>query len=106
MPLFSKPLFGDFDFPALRSPIDRARVNGIEVRVGDRVRLRPAKRADIFDMVLAGQTAVIQAIEQDMEDNIHVAVLVDDDPGKDLGADLKPGHRFFFAVSEIEPLDV
>ena len=31
-------------------------------------------------------TAVVESIERDYEDVIHVAVLVDDDPGKDLGA--------------------
>jgi hypothetical protein len=35
---------------------------------------------------------------------VHVAVTIDDDPGKDLGMARMPGHRFFFGPDEIEPL--
>lgn len=73
-------------------------------RVGDRVRLRPRRSADIMDLALAGRTATIASIEQDFEDRIHLAVLVDDDPGRDLGALQQPGHRFFFSPEEVEPL--
>jgi hypothetical protein len=76
-----------------------------ELRLGDRIRLRPRRRADIMDMVLDGRTAVVESIERDYEDAIHVAVLVDDDPGKDLGAMRQPGHRFFFSLDDIEPLE-
>jgi hypothetical protein len=31
-------------------------------------------------------------------------VTVDDDPGRDLGAEGNTGHRFFFAPEEVEPL--
>ena len=62
----------------------------------------PARRGHIFDMALAGKTAVIASIEQDFENRIHLAVTVDDDPGKDLGLTGKPGHRFFFGPDEVE----
>ena len=81
------------------------RVAGVEYRVGDRVRLWPLGGADIMDLALKGKTAVIAAIEQDYEDRIHLAVTVDDDPGRDLGVMGKPGHRFFFRPEEVEPLD-
>jgi hypothetical protein len=29
---------------------------------------------------------------------------VDEDPGKDLGEQRLPGHRFFFSPEEVEPL--
>lgn len=77
---------------------------GVTLRLGDRVRLTPRGRADIFDMALAGRTATIESIEVDYEDNIHLAVLVDDDPGRDLGALRQPGHRFFFALDDVEPV--
>jgi hypothetical protein len=79
-------------------------VGPAELRAGDPVRLRPNRRADIFDLALAGMTATIEAIEQDFEGQIYLAVTVDDDPGKDLGALRQPGHRFFFLADEIEPL--
>ena len=74
-----------------------------ELRVGYRVRLRPRGSADIMDLALAGKTAVVEAIEKDYDDQLHVAVIVDDDPGRDLGALRQPGHRFFFRLDEVEP---
>lgn len=98
------PLFGD-PFPPLDRPGDRSvRFGDIELKPGDRVRLRPRRQADIFDLVLAGCAATIESIEKDFENNYHVAVTVDDDPGRDLGDAHKPGHRFFFGLDEIEPL--
>ena len=70
---------------------------------GDRVRLAAA-RADILDLVLAGKAATVEAIEQDFEGRVYLAVTVDDDPGKDLGMLRQPGHRFFFRPEEVEPL--
>jgi hypothetical protein len=70
----------------------------------DRVRLRPRRRADIMDVVLKDKVAIIEAIERDFEDRIHVAVTILDDPGRDFGLDRMPGHRFFFAEDEVERL--
>jgi hypothetical protein len=71
-------------------------------RPGDRVRLRPTGRADALDLVLAGKAATVASVETDFEGNTHVAVTVDDDPGRDLGATGMPGHRFFFRPDELE----
>jgi hydrogenase maturation protease len=67
------------------------------------VKLRPRAGGDVFDLALAGKTAVVDIIEEDMAGRVMVGVLVDDDPGRDLGAF---GHRFFFSPSEVEPLKV
>jgi hydrogenase maturation protease len=80
------------------------RIGESDVKVGDRVRLRPGKRADIFDMALAGKTAVIESIEQDYEGKFHICVVADDDPGRDIGMMRQPGHRFFFFPEEVEPI--
>jgi hypothetical protein len=79
---------------------------GVDVHPGDRVRIcpRPARGADIFDLALAGKVATITSIEQDYEDQIQLAVTVDDDPGRDFGEAGKPAHRFFFRPDEVEPL--
>ncbi len=69
------------------------------------MRISPRRRADIMDIALHGRTAVVESIERDYEDVIHVALLVDDDPGKDLGALRQPGHRFFFGLDDIERLE-
>lgn len=79
-------------------------VAGLELKKGDLVRLRPRAGGDIFDLALAGQVAMIESIEQDYEGKLHLAVVLEDDPGKDLGAMRQPGHRFFFAPDEVEPL--
>lgn len=74
------------------------------LRRGDRVRLRPKSRSDVMDMALEGLTAHIEAIEQDFDNRLHVAVTVDQDPGRDMGLLRQTGHRFFFAPDELEPL--
>jgi len=71
---------------------------------GDRVRLRPRKCADIFDIALAGKIGTVEAVEEDYEGNLHVAVVLEDDPGRELGLIGQPGHRFFFGLEEVEPL--
>ena len=88
-----------------KSPLETLRIGEADVKVGDRVRLRPGKRADIFDMALAGKTAVIESIEQDYEGKFHICVVADDDPGRDIGMMRQPGHRFFFFPEEVEPVD-
>lgn len=84
--------------------LESVRAGRFEIRAGARVRLRPRGRADILDLALAGMTATVEAVEQDFDGRVHLAVTVDDDPGKDLGALRQPGHRFFFAPDEVEPL--
>src|SRR3954453_6711754 len=79
-------------------------VDGVEVRRGTRVRLHPRDNADLFARALDGKTAVVEGIEQDMEDHIQLTVVADDDPGRDLGERRLTGHRFFFAPDEVEPL--
>ena len=54
-------------------------------REGDRVRLRPRKKADIFDIALDGKIAIVEAVEHDFEDRVHLAVTVEDDPGREFG---------------------
>lgn len=87
-----------------KSPIESVQVQGVLVRRGDRVRLHPRQRGDVFDIALDGKTAAIESIEQDYEGNLHVCVVLDEDPGRDIGLMRQPGHRFFFATTEVEPL--
>ena len=84
--------------------IDRVTVDGVQIAIGERVRLRPRSGGDIMDVALAGKIGIIESIEQDYEGKVQVAIVMDDDPGKDLGFLRQPGHRFFFNVEEIEPV--
>jgi hypothetical protein len=79
-------------------------LGSVSIKTGDRVRVRPKSRADIMDIALAGKIAIIESIEQDAEDQIHLALIMEDDPGKDLGYLRQPGHRFFYTTDEVELL--
>ena len=101
--------------PRARALLERTEALGLErlgglhgrleprarLRVGAAVIIRPKRRGDIFDLALEGKRATVQALERDLEGRTHVAVTVDDDPGRDLGA---YGHRFFFSPDEVELL--
>src|SRR5271154_7592203 len=87
-----------------KTPVERLEVSGFEVRTGSRVRLCPRKGGDVMDIALAGQIATVECIEQDYEGKQHVCVVLDNDPGRDMGMLRQPGHRFFFDAEEVEPL--
>ncbi len=89
--------------PALESVV----VDGVELKKGSRVLLWPRSGGDVIDLALAGKAAFVEAIEQDYEDQIYLAVTLEDDPGRDLGRDRSTlGHRFFFSPEEVVPLDL
>ena len=87
-----------------RTPVDSVKVGGVDLKTGAVVRLKPRSGGDIMDLALAGKIASIEAAEQDYDGHVHLAVVVDDDPGRDLGLLRQSGHRFFFAPEEVEPL--
>jgi hydrogenase maturation protease len=87
-----------------KTPVDHLEIAGVEVRTGSRVRLLPRKGGDVMDIALAGQIATIECLEQDYEGKCHVCVVLDNDPGRDMGLLRQPGHRFFFDAEEVEPL--
>ena len=89
------------DKPSLES----VTIAGVQVKPGDRVRLRPRKGGDVLDIALAGKIATVESIEQDYEGQLHISVVVDDDPGRDIGMMRQPGHRFFFSAVEVEPIE-
>jgi hypothetical protein len=86
------------DKPSLEAIV----AGGVVLRKGDRVRLHPRKGGDIMDVALTGKIGIIESIEQDYEGEVQVAIVIEDDPGKDLGMLRQPGHRFFFKPEEIE----
>jgi hydrogenase maturation protease len=87
-----------------KNRVESLQIAGTDVKCGDRVRLRPRPGGDVFDAALAGRVATIEAIEQDYEGQFHLSVVVDEDPGRDMGIARQPGHRFFFAPTEVEPI--
>ncbi|MGZ3575073.1 MAG: hypothetical protein ACXVA3_07290 [Vulcanimicrobiaceae bacterium] len=78
-------------------------VQGRRIGKGSRVRLRPARRADVWDSFIAGKTARVRGIYRDMDDRMYVAVIVEDDPASEFHEWY--GRSLFFDPDEIEPLE-
>jgi hypothetical protein len=93
------PVFGD---AAVDPSRDCVVVQGVAVAKGSRVLLRPSRRADAQDLFLAGMTALVQRVYFDLDGDTHVAVVLEDDPGRDLYD--TTGRFYYFAPDEIEPL--
>lgn len=82
---------------------DTVPIGGRPVGRGSRVILRPGvRRADAYDLFLAGRTATVAAVLFDVDHGTHLAVTVDDDPGSDLKE--SHGRYLYFAPDEVEPL--
>jgi len=88
-----------------QSPPQSATVGNMTLSRGARVRINPRENADIFDRALAGRVGIVEGIDQGIDGELQVAVTMEDDPGRDLGEGRYPGHRFFFSLEEVEPLD-
>jgi hypothetical protein len=87
-----------------KQPLEEVSIGGAIVRAGDRVRLWPQSRSDIMDLALKGRIAIVESIEQDYEGQAHLAVVIEDDPGREFGMLRQPGHRFFFSAGEVEAI--
>jgi hypothetical protein len=96
--------FPGADFFEETTRLNHVETDGASLQAGDRVRINPRSRADAMDMMLAGKVGLIEAIEQDAEGRVHLAIVLEEDPGRGLGMMRQPGHRFFYGVDEVEPL--
>jgi hydrogenase maturation protease len=79
----------------------RVLVGGTWIGPGDKVRLRPGRRADAHDVFLAGRVATVGEIVHTVDGDSHVAVTVDDDPAAEL-MDWH-GRYLYFDPDELEP---
>jgi hypothetical protein len=89
-----------------RNPLDETQRIEPPLTIGSHVRLSPKSRGDIFDIALKDRIGIVQAIERDFEDRLHIAVTLLDDPGGDFGELGVPGHRFFFSREEVVPVNI
>jgi hypothetical protein len=87
---------------AVRPEVDAVLVNGVRVARGSKVRLRPRRNADAQDIFVAGKTARVTSVHEDVEGNKHVGVVVDEDPAADLHDWY--GRYLYFSPDEVEPL--
>ncbi len=94
------PAWGNLEGRAPRT----VEVKGGLVGRGTLVRLHPRGTGDVFDLALEGKSAIVESIQQDLEGVVQLAVVLEDDPGRDMGVSRQPGHRFFFSPGEVELL--
>lgn len=87
-----------------KTSADHIDIAGVTIHRGDRVCLHPHQGGDILDLALRDQVAIVESIEEDYEGAQHICVVLDQDPGRDLGMMRQPGHRFFFTPAEVEPI--
>jgi hypothetical protein len=82
---------------------DEVLINGVPVGRGSKVLMRPgARRADAQDLFLVGREAQVEAVLQDVDGQVHVAVTPLADPMADLQR--AQGRFLYFAPDELEPI--
>ena len=104
------PLFETGDVPwwdpaadaSVAPDVDAVMIDGVSVAKDSLVRVHPSVRADAQDMFFADQTARVTAVLSDVDGNVHVAVVLVDDPAADMHDWY--GRYLYFAPEELEPL--
>jgi hypothetical protein len=82
---------------------DEVIVEGVALRRGSRVLMRPgSRRADAQDVFLTGRPATVEAVIEDVDGGVHLAVTPQDDPAAELHR--WHGRYLYFAPDEVEPL--
>ncbi|MEO5986254.1 MAG: hypothetical protein ABIW50_08395 [Candidatus Limnocylindria bacterium] len=74
-----------------------------EISKGSRVRLVPGPRGDSMDMFLRGRTARVEGVFESVDDEVYVAVTLEDDPAAELHAWY--GRYFYYRPTELEAVD-
>lgn len=82
---------------------DSVWIAGVAIGKGSRVLLAPGGRSDAQDMFLAGREGTVEAVLHDVDENVHLAVTLVDDPGADLQHAL--GRYRYFSPDEVVPLE-
>jgi hypothetical protein len=87
---------------SVRPELDSVLIDGVAVSKGSRVRIHPSRRADAQDLFFAEQDARVTAVVSDVDGQVHVAVVLVDDPAADLHDWY--GRYLYFAPEELRPL--
>jgi hypothetical protein len=80
---------------------DSVVIAGVPVAAGSIVAVHPNRRADAQDLFFEGQLARVTAVHSDVDGEIHVAVVLLDDPAADLHEWY--GRYLYFAPDELTP---
>lgn len=87
----------------MRDPRDgeaEVTAGGITFRRGAGVVLKPDPDRDPYDRMLHGRRATVERIYVDLDDRVHLAVSIDDDPMREVMRDT--GRYHFFKPEEVE----
>jgi hypothetical protein len=87
---------------SVQPEVDAVVINGVRVSRGSVVRVHPSRRADAQDLFFAEQLARVTAVLSDVDGNVHVALVLLDDPASDMHEWY--GRYFYFAPDELEPM--
>ena len=93
--------------PEMDASVDPAHdtivLGSVEVGKGAKVRLNPTRRADAQDFFLAGRSAVVAGIFHDVDGEVHLAVVLEDDPASEIHEWY--GRYLYFHPDEVEVLE-
>jgi hypothetical protein len=78
-------------------------VDGTVIGTGSKVRLAPSRRADAQDMFVAGCCATVTGVFNDVDGEVHLAVVVDDDPAAEMHEWY--GRYLYFRPDEVVVVD-
>ncbi|HEX5432358.1 MAG TPA: hypothetical protein VFW83_10350, partial [Bryobacteraceae bacterium] len=101
-----QPVGEEFFNPPDHSPEEASvEIAGHTAARGARVRIQPRRhsdslRSDSMDLFLAGRVARIEAVHRDLENRVHVAVALEDDPAADLHG--RYSRFYYFSPDELE----
>ena len=82
--------------------VDGVIVDGVRIAKGSMVRIQPSRRADAHDLFYAGQIARVTLVHGDVDGEIHVGVVLVDDPASEMHEWY--GRYLYFAPDELQPL--
>jgi hypothetical protein len=87
---------------SVRPEVDSVVIKGIPVASGSIVRVHPSRRADAQDLFFAGQLARVTGVLSDVDGEVHVAVVLVDDPAADMHEWY--GRYLYFSPDELDPM--
>jgi hypothetical protein len=87
---------------SVRPEVDAVVIKGVSVAKGSLVRVHPSRRADAQDLFFADRVGRVTAVLSDVDGDVHVALVLVDDPAADVHDWY--GRYLYFSPDELEPL--
>jgi hypothetical protein len=87
---------------SVRPEVDAVVIKGVSVCKGSLVRVHPSRRADAQDLFFADRVGRVTAVLSDVDGDVHVALVLVDDPAADVHDWY--GRYLYFSPDELEPL--